>query len=287
MNYDLIALDLDGTLVDRGERISAASRDALADAAAAGLKVVPCTGRAWRESADVLRGLPGLDVGVFSSGSMVADFRSAAVLNTAAFDPQLALGIVEILAPLPHAVLVYQDTEQTGRDFLITGTGEVSANTRGWFERNRLTTAHIPQVTAADLAHSLRIGVVAHGNAALDAEAAVRERFADRINAHCIAGLPVAGTEHHGPVYLLEIFSAGVNKWRGLRWLAEHRGIDPARVAAVGDEVNDLAMLKGAALGVAMGQASAAVKAAADRETRSCADDGVAHAIARVLAGDW
>ena len=287
MNYDLIALDLDGTLVASGEKISPASLDAIARAHAAGVRVVPCTGRAWRESAAVLDAVSDLDLGVFSSGAVVADFRAGRVLNTAPLDPDLAHGVVQILRDLPHAVLVFQDAEQTGRDFLITGKGPLTDNTRGWFEANRLTVHEIPDATADDLAHSLRVGIVAPGQAALDAEAAVRARFGDRVNAHCLAGLAVAGTEASGPVYLIEIFNAGVHKWRGLHWLAEHLSVDPARVAAIGDEVNDLAMLKGAALGIAMGQASDPVKAAADRTTRPCAEDGVAHAIDQILSGAW
>jgi len=287
MNYDLIALDLDGTLVAAGERISAASRDAVADATAAGIKVVPCTGRAWREAADVLRDVPGLDVGVFSSGAVVADFRSGEVLNTSGFDALLALRLVETLRGLPHAVLVFQDVRETGRDFLFAGDGELTENTRGWFEEKNLAVERIAEPTVHDLRQSLRVGVVAAGTAAHDAEAAVRKRFGDRVNAHLLAGLAVAGSQDDPPVYLLEVFPAGTHKWRGLAWLADHLNVPHARVAAIGDELNDLAMLRHAGLGVAMGQAGDAVRSVADRETASCLDDGVAAAIGKILAGEW
>ena len=287
MNYDLIALDLDGTLVAHGERISAAARDAVADATAAGIKVVPSTGRAWREAADVLRDLPGLDVGVFSSGAVVANFRTGEVLNTASFDALLALRLVETLRDLPHAVLVFQDARETGRDFLIAGAGELTDHTRGWFEEKNLTIERIAEPTVHDLRQSLRVGVVAAGTAAHDAEAAVTDRFGDKVNAHLLAGLAVAGRQDDVPVYLLEVFPAGTHKWRGLAWLANHLNVSTARVAAIGDELNDLAMLRDAGLGIAMGQASETVKAVAKRETRSCEDDGVAFAIVNILAGEW
>ena len=289
--YDLIALDLDGTLVAPGQRVSPAAGDAVARAAAAGLRVVPCTGRAWRESVAVLDPLPALGPGVFSSGAVVADFRRGEVLDTAAFEPGLAAAVVDELRGLPFAVLVFQDAAAAGRDFLVAGDAPLNPGSEAWFERNALAVTRIERPTAADLAHTLRVGVVAPGPAARAAEAAVRARCGDRVNAHCLAGLAITLGENAAgepePAYLLEVFRADVNKWRGLRWLAGHLGVDPARIAAVGDEVNDLAMLRHAALGVAMGQASDAVKAAADRTTRRCVDDGVAFAIDRILDGSW
>ncbi len=287
MNHDLLALDLDGTLVGPGEHISAACRAAIADAHAAGLKVVPCTGRAWREAAGVLHDVPGLDLGVFSSGAVVADLRHGAVLNTAGFAAPLAGQIVETLSDLPHAVLVFQDARATGRDFLVAGDGELTHATRTWFEEKHLIIKRIAHPTLHDLRQSLRIGVVATGPAGPQAEAAVKRRFGPQINAHLLAGLAVAGGQNKQPTYLLEVFPAGTHKWRGLAWLADHLGVPHARVAAVGDEVNDLAMLRDAGLGIAMGQASAPVKAAADVETRPYADDGVAVAIAKILDGAW
>ena len=287
MNYDLIALDLDGTLVAHGERISPASRDAVADATAAGIKVVPCTGRAWREAADVLRDVPGLDLGVFSSGAVVADFRRGEMLNTVGFDAMMTLQLVETLRDLPHAVLVFQDVRKTGRDFLVTGDGELSDGTRRWFEEKQLVVERIPEPTVHDLRQSLRVGTVAAGQAAHDAEAAVGSRFGDQVNSHLLAGLAVTGRQNDVPVYLLEVFPAGTHKWRGLGWLADHLEVPHARVAAIGDELNDLAMLRHAGLGVVMGQASADVKAVADLETLSCDEDGVAYAIDQILAGAW
>lgn len=287
MNYDLIALDLDGTLVAQGERISAASRDAIADATAAGLRVVPCTGRAWREAADVLHDVPDLELGVFSSGAVVADFRRGDVLRTMCFDALLTLQLVQTLSELPQAVLVFQDVRETGRDFLITGQGTLTHNTRRWFEDKHLTIEHIDQPTAHDLRHSLRVGVVAPSQAAHEAQTAVNQRFADQINAHLLAGLSVAEGTNDGPMYLLEVFPAGTHKWRGLGWLADHLHVPHTRVAAIGDELNDLAMLRHAGLGIAMGQASETVKAAAKVQTLSCDQDGVAAAIQKILDGAW
>ena len=65
------------------------------------------------------------------------------------------------------------------------------------------------------------------------------------------------------------------------------RGTERTVIAAIGDEVNDLAMIEGAGLGIAMGNAVASVKKAARVQTLSHAEDGVAHAIDRILSAEW
>ena len=75
------------------------------------------------------------------------------------------------------------------------------------------------------------------------------------------------------------------DKGTGLRWLCEHLGIERADVVAIGDEYNDHEMLRWAGHGVAMGNADAVTKALADSVTSTNAEDGVAVAIERLLAG--
>ena len=88
-------------------------------------------------------------------------------------------------------------------------------------------------------------------------------------------------------MHVLEIFGWGVDKWRGLRWLADQRGLDASQVAVIGDEVNDVAMLESAGCGIAMGNAIDAVKAVADRVTLDHHENGVGHAIQKLLSGEW
>jgi hypothetical protein len=81
----------------------------------------------------------------------------------------------------------------------------------------------------------------------------------------------------------LTVLAAGVSKASALRWLAAERGIAPAQVMAIGDDLNDVEMLQWAGLGVAMGNAIEEARAAADVHTVSNAEDGVALAIRRWL----
>lgn len=87
-------------------------------------------------------------------------------------------------------------------------------------------------------------------------------------------------------VTVLEAFAAGVNKWTGIRRLCDAWGIDPQRTVAIGDEVNDVDMLRNAGLGVAMGNARPEVQSAARVVTASNEECGVAQLVERVLSGE-
>jgi Cof subfamily protein (haloacid dehalogenase superfamily) len=81
--------------------------------------------------------------------------------------------------------------------------------------------------------------------------------------------------------YLVEGLPLGVNKGHGLAWLAGHLGVDRQEVLAIGDSDADVPMIEWAGIGVAMGNASPAAKAAADWVAPSLEEDGAAAAVER------
>ena len=81
----------------------------------------------------------------------------------------------------------------------------------------------------------------------------------------------------------LEILPAAVDKWTGLTRLATHLGLPLQAICAVGDAANDLPMIRPAAWGVAMGNASAAVQAAAHWVTGRNDEDGLVAVVERIL----
>ena len=81
--------------------------------------------------------------------------------------------------------------------------------------------------------------------------------------------------------FMCEIAPAGVSKWSGILRVAKSSGISRAEICAVGDDVNDLPMIVGAGLGVAMGNALDEVKQAADRIAPGHDSDGLVSVV------DW
>lgn len=83
----------------------------------------------------------------------------------------------------------------------------------------------------------------------------------------------------------MELNPKGISKASGLRELCSRKELDMSQVVAVGDSLNDIAMIRDAGLGVAMGNAQEVVKQAADRVTATNLEDGVAQVIQWVLEG--
>ncbi len=285
MKYQMLGIDLDGTLLGPDGQLSAANRAALRRAVAAGLVVVPCTGRGWRESAFLAEQLGDVaEVGVFVTGATVRRIDDGAVLHEAFFEPRLAASLVAMLDDLPDAVLLYRSCDLAGHEYLVTGEGELTDNTRWWFEQTGVSVATQPRIEAESIEHTLRVGMVAAQPVVERALRRLDNGVGDRLVPHAFPALRSPDGEE---VWILEVFPPGVNKFTGLLWLARHLGLDPDRIAAIGDQVNDTPMLEGAACGIAMANAAPEARAAADHVTLSNAEDGVAHAIDRILEGRW
>ncbi|MCC7145242.1 MAG: HAD-IIB family hydrolase [Phycisphaeraceae bacterium] len=285
MQYRMLGLDLDGTLLGSDGRISSANQEAIAAAARAGIRVVPCTGRGWRESVHVLAELKDLQEGVFVGGAVVNRIADGQALSVTFIDPALALRVVRELSHLPEAVLVFREAGAAGHDYLVTGRGSLSPQTQWWFERTGATVHFQEHVEEADLSHTLRVGIVADSDRVLEVRSQLARVLGDQVFVQSFAAVQEA--RPGVTIDVLEIFTRGVDKWRGLSWIARQQGIDPKQIAVIGDQINDVAMIRAAGCGIAMGNAIDAAKEVAAHVTLTCDQHGVAHAITQLLAGQW
>lgn len=258
----LIAVDVDGTLLGSDGRISRRTLAALDAARAAGWPVVVATGRPAVYAQRVLRDLPAATHLVSSDGAEVAT-ASGEVLHRVAMPMTRASAVVRRLR---------RDVDGVGFS-LITETDAV-------YEPGFELLTPVPVSTGR------RVRDV------LDASGAQVHRLSAFHAALGAWGLlellpPVLddGTvPAHAGIDAVNLLPTAVDKATGLAHLCERLGLAAAQVVAFGDQVNDLGMLRWAGLGVAMGNAVAAVAEAADEVTASNDDDGIALVVERLLA---
>ena len=281
----MIAIDLDGTLLNQHVRISQRNIDAVKKAQDAGVLIVPCTGRAWRESIDPLDGMPPPPVGIFVNGAVVTEISSAESLNLVVMDPGLVSQVIEILYNEPEAVLVFREGNLAGYDYLVTGGGELASNSTWWFRTSNARVHYLSAPSTDDLLHCLRISIVAVQPRIVQIIDRLDQKYGPQLSMHHFPAVQLPSDRE--VLHVLEIFNAGVDKWRGINWIAERHQIDIAEIATIGDQVNDLAMIQNAGCSIAMGNAVESIKAAADYITFDNESDGVAHAIDHVLDGVW
>ena len=92
----LIALDLDGTLLDSQKRLSARNEKVLRECIACGIYVVPCTGRIWSGVPGFLRTLPGIQYAITTNGAIVEDVEKHKILDERKLSCAQAIEILEL-----------------------------------------------------------------------------------------------------------------------------------------------------------------------------------------------
>ena len=118
--YRLLAIDLDGTLLDSASRLSPANRAAVVRAIESGLEVVVCTGRGLAECRHVLDDLSMAGAAVVAGGAMTVELPSGATLHRSAMPADLVRDVARILnAATGHYVLLLKDRSSTGVDYIL------------------------------------------------------------------------------------------------------------------------------------------------------------------------
>ncbi|WOF22815.1 HAD family hydrolase [Microbacterium betulae] len=267
----IVFLDIDGTIIDHDGRIPASAENAIRTARSNGHIVLLSTGRSPLEVDDRLHAI-GLDGEVTSAGAFVRMGEE---------------WVVERLMPEPKARRMIAVFEELGLDYTLQGRDAVYP-TPGQRERLRRL---LELDGRADLAH-MRRGIGRHLQ---DAGAAPLDRIAkavfasDRLDAFEAVGRElgdegfsvITGTIPHLGTAGGEVSPAGVNKGTAILLLLDRLGVDAADSIGIGDNNNDLEMLRAVGLGIAMGNGTPEAKEAADEETEAVGDDGLAKAFAR------
>lgn len=274
----MIVLDLDGTLISRSHEVSPADLSAVERARSAGLFVTICTGRSTRESMGILSQLKLQGEGVFVTGATISDLSTGGTIVSHGLSPELVAELTDFFSGFGHAVLLLVDPPAPDAQihYVITSHGPVHAATQEWLVRNKMHASLMDETSACRAGTVLRAGIVVNLNESAAIIEQLTAKFAGRIS---FLALRAPLFDCH----VIEVFAADVNKWTGVKKLCSRMGIPAESVAAVGDDVNDISMLRGATMSYAMGNATAEVQAAAKRITRPQSQNGVAAAIDRIL----
>lgn len=274
----LIAVDLDGTLLRQDHiTLSQKNREALTRAADEGIEVAVATGRSIAAIAPQVLELPFLRYFITCNGSLTTD-REGNVLRAAPLPVDVTL---EILAHLTEmggfAIQLYADqkmyisrTHWEMRDVFhlpvfhlkaLFSDGESIVESLA--ERAKRPGSHLEKINLPCLTPEQKAEV----------KAWLAERYGDRVRA--VSTMPCN----------LELTDREGSKGAALAALCRTLQVPMAQAVAFGDADNDIGMLEAAGIGVAMGNADAAVQQAADRVTLTNEEDGVAHALRQLL--EW
>lgn len=265
----LVVSDIDGTLLDTSRRLPQGNIDAVRELIRRGHKFAIATGRIFGTARMVAQEF-GEDIFIIScAGAEIRNTAESRAIYLSYMERELVERIGELADLHGYGYQVYTEMSM------------VSRRPNPFLERYVTESLALPE--------HLRYRVDMHGSP-LDVEGIqkVAITFYDKAltdelirDLDAIKGINYARSHRHG----IDILPVGTDKGTALRRLAEHLSVSVEDTYAIGDEDNDVVLLNAAGTGIAMANASALTKSAADVYTLSNDEAGVAAAIYRYVLG--
>lgn len=269
----LVALDLDGTLFDNSSRISKRNLTAIRSITDKGIHVVISTGRPFEGIPfDQIKGT-GINYAITANGSGIYEISTGKCLYENAMDEELVTPILNFLLTRD----IHMDAFIGGKGYTPIQCVETAQKlTVPSSIKNYIITTRTRLDNILQFIHENQLKVQ---KMTLNFYPAADGTLIDRETVRKFLVSNPTITTVCGGYNNLEFTRADANKGVGLRKLAEILGVNPDATMAIGDTENDLAIIEAAGIGVAMGNATDAVKARADYVTTTNTKDGVAAAI--------
>ena len=274
----LIALDIDGTLLDSRWRVPPVNRDAVRRAIDAGIEVALVTGRRYDFARPVIEQIDGPLTLIVSGGALVKQ-RDGRTLVRHLLPAATALAVLEGTRDFRDATAVVFDRPQAGQ--VVHERLDIrDAHRRSYFQRNRDYIVEV--VPLEDAIVEDPIQVMFSGGVAR-----MRELAATVRNLAVASEVAVAMTEYGSRDFsLVDVNRAGCTKGTTLAAWVARQGLTRDDVMAVGDNFNDREMLEYAGVPVVMGNAVEELKGLGWPVTIDNDHGGVAAAIDRFVFGD-
>lgn len=267
MNYQLIVLDLDGTLTNAKKEISSRNKETLIRAQQKGIQLVLASGRPTYGIVPLAN-----DLRINEFGGFILSYNGGEIINWETeeliYDNVLPNDIIPTLYECARthrlSILTYDGAEivtENSQDPYVQK--EAFLNKMAIRETNDfLTDITLPVAKCL---------IVGDPKELIQVESELCIRLQGRINVF------------RSEPYFLELVPTGIDKALSLAVLLNEIGITREETIAIGDGFNDLSMIKFAGMGIAMGNAQEPVKKAADYITLTNDEDGVAVAIEKLL----
>lgn len=274
MDIKLIALDLDGTLLNSKKQLSKENRKALTECIQNGILVVPCTGRTADGIPSEIKDIDGIRYAIATNGAVIHDLKENAVLDTKMLTWEKAMELLEFVDNYP----VMYDPYIEGRGITEPKFFENLSDyclTDALQDLVKKTRDLHPSII--DYVRNIRKPVEKINLFFPDMEGRARLRAELNKQADILVTSSIPNN--------LEINALGASKGEAIHRLADLLGIDRAQTMAIGDGENDFTMIRMAGVGVAMKNASEELQAEANYVTETNDDDGVAAAIYRLVFG--
>ena len=284
--YKMIALDVDGTLISSGYTVSRRTRQALRKAMDMGMIVTLATGRFWGSAVRIARSIPVNAPVVSNDGALIKDVYSGKELFFRPLPLEVAKHVLKRAERYPSfEVQIFLKEKK-----IFSGTAYWKMQLRRYFRSARKFSLPgfynymkdfvlLPVENAGSLERAALLLKEAPTKIVVSGDSEEVREFSEELAKDLGDRVYITSAIKNS----IDILEGSVSKAKGLEVLAGLLGIKREEIIAVGDNLNDIEMLKFAGLGVAMGNAPEAVKQRADFVTAKNDEDGVAFLVEKVL----
>lgn len=257
--YNLLALDIDGTIMDKNFDISARMKSAIKKSIEKGIKVVLATGRMYCATVDIAKEL-GIQTPLLTyQGALVKDLPGK-VFEHLYLEEIGARGITEDLRNLDVQINAYINDElivEEARPALVDYTG-----------KRHIPYTKVPSFDILETFNPTKLLAIDYDEKKLEkVRKILEEKYGQDF--YITKSTP----------YFCEIANKKISKGKAIAKLADGWGIDAGSIMAIGDQENDIEMFRSAGLAVAMGNAPDIVKSSANAVTDDVDNDGAAKII--------
>jgi Cof subfamily protein (haloacid dehalogenase superfamily) len=263
----LIASDVDGTLLDEDEKVTARTRAAVTAAVDAGVQFVLATGRPPRWVKPVVDALGFAPMAVCANGAVIYDPSADRILSARTLSADALRVLAEVATRvIPGAGLAVERVGNSAHDAATPQFVSSPGYEHAWLNPDNT------EVSLEDLLAAPAVKLLIRKAGARSSD------MAAELVKHIGLEGDITYSTNNG---LVEVVPLGISKATGVEELAHPLGITAEDIVAFGDMPNDVPMLNWAGLGVAMGNAHPDAVAAADEVTAPNTDDGVARVLER------
>ena len=282
MKFKLIALDLDGTLLDSNGEISNKTCDTIKEAIKRGIEIVPATGRNIGLISEEIKAIDGIRYAITSNGAAVVDLREGRVIFSNFINLDILKRIIDLIKNYPIVIEFYADGHAyVDRDvFDNPEKYDLNENQIHLMSYNHILIENI--FGLIDESTDINwIKCVEKINIPFLNEDIKKKVLKSLSNEFHELKITSSGKDN------LEINISSANKGNGLEKLVNILGIRLEEVAAIGDNNNDIEMIEKSGFGIAMGNAIDEMKNKACYITLDNDRNGASEAIIKILYNEY
>lgn len=267
MNYQVIALDIDGTVRNSKKEITPETKKVLLELQEKGVMVVVASGRCTYGVLPTAQELKLDQYGgyiITFNGCQSIECKTGKIIDNHYLPLDLPGKVLEFSKSIGGDFLMYHDT------YLVSDNIQ-NPHVQNEARINALELKEVKDLSAYSKEKLNECFIAADPELLKKILPEAKRMFGDSANIF------------RSEPYLLSFVPLGTEKGTGLKAILEYHNIPREASAAFGDAYNDISMIQYAGLGVAMGNAEDPIKEAADFVTKSCDEDGIAYALHKFL----